>query len=212
MKKGLFLAFEGGEGTGKSTQSRLLVEHLRAGGYDVVHTREPGGTPGAEAVRTLLLDPPGEGWGARAEALLFAAARADHVEKLIHPALDAGKIVVCDRFVGSSLAYQGGAGGLGRDAILDLHSFGSEGLIPDAMLIVSVPPAEAAQRLAARDGNDSDAIGGRDEAYHAAVAKHFELLAAQDNPSTIAIDGTGKPDAVQARILTAISPLLKDRQ
>ncbi|MEE4289297.1 MAG: dTMP kinase, partial [Erythrobacter sp.] len=115
--RGCFVAFEGGEGAGKSTQARLLAEALRARGASVDVTREPGGTPGAEAIRALLLTPPeGASWGAEAEALLFAAARADHVARRIRPALEAGRWVVCDRFVDSSRAYQGGAGGLGDDA------------------------------------------------------------------------------------------------
>jgi len=109
---GKFIAFEGGEGAGKSTQSRLLADTLRERGREVVVTREPGGTPGAEAIRKLLLDPAGEGFLPRAEALLFAAARSDHVERLIRPALGAGQWVVCDRYLDSSRAYQGGGGGL----------------------------------------------------------------------------------------------------
>ncbi|HWU02510.1 MAG TPA: dTMP kinase, partial [Novosphingobium sp.] len=125
---GLFIAFEGGEGVGKSTQCRLLAEALRATGREVVVTREPGGTSGAEEIRALLLGTKGEGWGPRAEALLFAAARADHVERLIRPALARGAVVVCDRFIDSSRAYQGGGSGLSDGDILALHQVGSEGL------------------------------------------------------------------------------------
>ena len=131
--QGKFIAFEGGEGTGKSTQSRLLEAALRARGIAVERTREPGGTPGAEAIRELLLHPPGEGWDAEAEALLFAASRSDHVARLICPALESGTWVICDRFVDSSRAYQGGAGGMGDDAITALHQFGSGGLRPFSM-------------------------------------------------------------------------------
>src|SRR5690606_5199554 len=125
MSRARFIAFEGGEGAGKSTQSRLLAEALRARGIEVLLTREPGGTPGAEAIRALLLSPPGKGWGAKAEALLFAAARADHVEKAIRPALEAGTWVISDRYVDSSRAYQGGGGGQPDDDILALHRIGS---------------------------------------------------------------------------------------
>ncbi len=110
MTTGRFIAFEGGEGAGKSVQARLLTEALRAKGLEVVTTREPGGTAGAEAIRALLLGLDGEGWAPRAEALLFAAARSDHVERLIRPAIARGAWVVCDRFVDSSRAYQGGGG------------------------------------------------------------------------------------------------------
>ena len=122
MSAGRFIALEGGEGVGKTTQGRLLAQALRAHGIEVVITREPGGTPGAEAIRTLLLSNEGEGWGARAEALLFAAARADHVQKLIRPALARGAWVICDRFVDSSRAYQGGGSGLSDGDVMALHA------------------------------------------------------------------------------------------
>ena len=207
MSRGKFIALEGGEGTGKSTQGRLLAKFLEGRGLSVVATREPGGTPGAEAVRSLLLDPPGDGWGPRAEALLFAAARADHVERLILPALDAGKWVVCDRFVDSSRAYQGAAGGLGDETITTLHAMGSEGLRPDMTLVIDVPPELTAARLRTRDGSGSDAIGGRDAAYHSAVRERFLSIAAPDG-SIIVIDGDGTPEAVHARIIAALEPLL----
>ena len=127
MTRGRFIAFEGGEGAGKSTQAKLLAEALRERGIEVLLTREPGGTPGAEAIRELLLHPPGEGWAPAAEALLFAAARSDHVERAIDPALERGAWVVCDRFVDSSRAYQGGGGGLSDADVLALHQVGSHG-------------------------------------------------------------------------------------
>jgi dTMP kinase len=145
---GKFIALEGGEGAGKSTQARMLVEALRARGLDVVATREPGGTRGAETIRQLLLGLEGEDWNLRAEALLFAAARSDHVERLIRPALAAGKWVVCDRFLDSSRAYQGGGGGLSDEDILELHRIGSAGLLPDLTLLVEAAPEVAVQRLA----------------------------------------------------------------
>ncbi|WP_374406626.1 dTMP kinase [Pelagerythrobacter sp.] len=207
MSTGRFIALEGGEGSGKSTQARLLADALAARGIDAVLTREPGGTPGAEAIRTLLLDPPGEGWGAQAEALLFAAARSDHVARLIRPALAAGRWVVCDRFVDSSRAYQGGAGGVGDDAVRSLHTIGSDSLRPDLTLLIEVSPEVAASRVTARDGDAADAIGGRDAAYHARVAAAFRAFAA-DDPTFAAIDGDGSPDEVHTRVLEALAPLL----
>ncbi|MFN5783946.1 MAG: dTMP kinase, partial [Novosphingobium sp.] len=150
MIRGKFIAFEGGEGAGKSTQARLLAEALRARGQACVITREPGGTPGAEAIRTLLLGTEGEGWHPRAEALLFAAARSDHVERLILPALERGEWVICDRFVDSSRAYQGGGSGLSDAEVLDLHRIGSGGLLPDLTLLIEVSPTVVAERLALR--------------------------------------------------------------
>ncbi|WP_225007389.1 dTMP kinase [Novosphingobium percolationis] len=201
---GLFIAFEGGEGAGKSTQARLLAEALRAQGRDVVLTREPGGTAGAEAIRALLLSTEGEGWGPRAEALLFAAARADHVERLIRPTLARGAIVICDRFLDSSRAYQGGGGGVSDEDVLALHAIGSEGLLPDLTVLLTLAPDEAAHRLALRDQGQSDRIGGRDAAYHARVAKAFERFAAAEPQRFARIDAAGDPAQVHARVLAAV--------
>ncbi|ASJ91340.1 dTMP kinase [Porphyrobacter sp. CACIAM 03H1] len=205
--RGRFIAFEGGEGAGKSTQARLLATALEARGLPVVVTREPGGTPGAEAIRQLLLAPPGEGWPAEAEALLFAAARADHVAHLIRPALQRGAWVICDRFVDSSRAYQGGAGGLGDEAITALHAFGSGGLRPDRVILLEGDEAALGARLAAR-GVEADAIEGRPAAYHRAVAAAFRTLAEADPKGFARLDAIGSPEAVHARILAAISDLL----
>ena len=208
MTRGKFIALEGGEGTGKSTQARLLAEWLAGQGLDATVTREPGGTPGAEAIRSLLLAPPGEGWGSRAEALLFAAARSDHVEKLILPAMEDGKWVVCDRFVDSSRAYQGGAGELGDDAILRLHDIGSKGVRPDLTLLIEVPAERVAERLALRDGENADAIGGRDADYHRRVGETFREIAARDPDAFALIDGNGTIDEVQSRIRSVVAPLV----
>ncbi|GAA4643778.1 dTMP kinase [Pontixanthobacter gangjinensis] len=203
--RGKFIAFEGGEGTGKSTQARLLSDHIEKNGKQCVLTREPGGTVGAEAIRALLLDPPGSGWGARAEALLFAAARSDHVEKLINPALTEGKWVICDRYLDSSRAYQGGAGSVGDEAVLTLHEIGSKGLRPDLTLLVTVPADLINQRLTARDAGQSDAIGGRNAAYHQAVADTFIKLAKREPENFVLIDGVGSVDQVSMRILQAVT-------
>jgi dTMP kinase len=208
MARGRFIALEGGEGSGKSTQARLLAEALQARGLAVELTREPGGTPGAEAIRALLLDPPGEGWGAEAEALLFAAARADHVARRIRPALEQGRWVVCDRFVDSSRAYQGAAGGLGDETVCALHEIGSGGLRPDLTLLIAIDPALAARRIAARDGDAADAIGGRGEDYHRAVAGAFAAIAADQPAGFAIIDGSGTPAEVHARVIAALASLL----
>lgn len=208
---GRFIAFEGGEGAGKSTQSRLLAEALRARGLTVVVTREPGGTSGAEAIRALLLSPPEAketgGWPSEAEALLFAAARADHVAHLIRPALTRGDWVICDRFVDSSRAYQGGAGGLGDAAITALHAFGSGGLRPDRVILLEGDEAALAGRLAAR-GHAADAIEGRPVEYHRAVAAAFRTLADTDPQGFARIDALGAPEDVHTRIMAALGDLL----
>ncbi len=205
---GKFIAFEGGEGTGKSTQARLLVEYLQSQHIAAALTREPGGTEGAEAIRGLLLDPPGDGWGARAEALLFAAARSDHVEKLIKPRIARDEWVICDRYLDSSRAYQGGAGGVGDDAVLSLHEIGSSGLRPDLTILINVPPETVAERLAERDGDTSDAIGGRSAEYHAAVGTTFLDLAKGEPERFRVIDGDGTTANVHERVLSVLEPLL----
>ena len=210
MTRGKFIAFEGGEGAGKSTQARLLAQALGARGQACVVTREPGGTPGAEAIRALLLGTEGEGWHPRAEALLFAAARSDHVERLIRPALAAGQWVICDRFVDSSRAYQGGAGGLSDAEVLDLHRIGSAGLLPDLTVLIEVAPAIAAARAAARDHGGADRIGGRGADYHARVTAAFRAFAAAAPGRFAVIDGGGAPEAVHAAVLGALARFEKD--
>ena len=209
MTRGRFVAFEGGEGAGKSTQAKLLAEALRGRGLDVLLTREPGGTPGAEAIRGLLLDPPEGGWGAASEALLFAAARADHVARAIRPALDAGRWVVCDRFVDSSRAYQGGGGGMPDEDLLALHRIGSGGLLPDVAILLEVDPGEVAGRLARRDGGQSDAIGGRGATYHAAVAGAFARFAQAEPGRFVRVEGRGEVEDTHRRILAALAPFLE---
>jgi dTMP kinase len=204
MITGRFIAFEGGEGAGKSTQCRLLADALAARGIPAIVTREPGGTPGAEAIRGLLLGLDGEGWHPRAEALLFAAARSDHVERLIRPALAAGKWVICDRFLDSSRAYQGGGGGLSDADIVELHRIGSQGLLPDLTLLVEVSPDEAARRLHLRDQGQADRIGGRGADYHARVSAAFAAFAEAEPARFARIDGNGDPQATHAAVLAAL--------
>ena len=208
MKRGKFIAFEGGEGAGKSTQARMLAAALEARGIACTVTREPGGTAGAEAIRALLLGTEGDGWNPRAEALLFAAARSDHVERLILPALEGGRWVICDRFVDSSRAYQGGAGGLSDADVLTLHRVGSQGLLPDLTFLVEVSPETAQQRTRARDGDIADRIGGRDAAYHAGVAAAFARFAADEPARFARIDGNADAHSVHAQVLVALQPVL----
>jgi dTMP kinase len=205
---GRFITFEGGEGAGKSTQARLLAEALQEQGFDVVVTREPGGTPGAEAIRQLLLATDGTDWNLPAEALLFAAARADHVAQLIRPAIDRGAWVICDRFIDSTRAYQGGDGGLPDDTIMALHGVGCQGFMPDLTLLVELPPEEAARRIALRDGEDNDRIGGRDAAFHAKVARRFATIATEEPERFARIDGSTDAASVHLLVLHAVSQRL----
>jgi dTMP kinase len=205
-----FIVFEGGEGAGKSTQARLLAEALRERGREAVLTREHGGTPGGEAIRQLLLDPTGPGWGSEAEALLFAAARSDHVARLIRPALDRGAWVICARFIDSTRAYQGGGGGLDDEEILALHRIGSGGLLPDLTILLEAAPDEIAERLARREGGESDRIGGREAEFHERVGQAFRRFAEAEPARFVRIDGSGPPEETHRAILAALAPMLEE--
>jgi dTMP kinase len=174
----------------------------------VLVTREPGGSPGAEAIRGLLLEGDETRWNPRAEALLFAAARADHVEKTIRPALERGEWILSDRFLDSSLAYQGEAGGLGMEAIRDLHRFGSLDFLPDRTLVLTIDESEGALRARARDGHLGDRIGSRPPSYHAAVDAGFRTIAEQEPDRVKLVDASGTPATVTARLLYALGDLL----
>lgn len=173
---------------------------------DVVETREPGGSAGGEAIRQLLLRGEEERWSAPAEALLFAAARTDHVDKVVRPAVLEGRWVLSDRFIDSSLAYQGGAGGLGIEAVRAINAFGIGEWFPDRTLILL--HSQGAERALARDVGGSDRIGSRPLSYHRAVEQAFSALAAAEPGRVRLIDASGTPDDVTGRLLTALADLL----
>ena len=208
MTRGRFITLEGGEGVGKSTQARALAAALETRGISVLLTREPGGSLGAEAIRGLLLSGEADRWNTRAEALLFAAARADHVEKTIRPAVDAGQWVICDRFLDSSRAYQSATGELADADILALHEVGSRGLLPDRTLLLALPNMDAELRARLRDGGRSDRIGARDADFHAAVSAAFMRFAEEEPDRFRTIDASGSPDDVTLRLLSALDDLL----
>lgn len=193
-RRGLFVAFEGGEGAGKSTQAARLAARMGA-----VLTREPGGTAVGEQIRALVLDAGGD-VAPRAEALLMAAARAQHVATVIEPALAAGRPVVTDRFTGSSLAYQGVARGLGVDAIAALSDFATGGLAPDVTVLLDVRPAESASRSA---GKVPDRIEAAGPAFHALVRDAFLGLALADD-RWVVVDAAGSPGEVEERVWAAV--------
>jgi dTMP kinase len=204
--RGRFISLEGGEGAGKSTQVKALAAALRERSIEVIETREPGGSEGAEKIRELLLGGEEDRWGAQAEALLFAAARADHVAKTIKPALDAGQWVLSDRFVDSSLAYQGGAGGLGIEAVRQINAFGIVDCFPDRTLVLVLD--DGAERARARDIAGSDRIGGRSADYHHKVELAFRLIAAEEPERVKLVDASGEPEQVTGRLVAAIQDLL----
>ena len=208
MARGRFISLEGGEGAGKSTQLAALAEALEGRGLSVVVTREPGGSPGAEAIRRLLLEGEEGRWNPRAEALLFAAARSNHIETTILPAIERGEWVLSDRFLDSSLAYQGEAGGLGIEAVRDLHRFGSNDFLPDRTLVLTLDDSEGAARARVRDGNLGDRIGSRPPCSHAAVDAGFRAMAMKEPDRVKLVDASGPAATVTARLLYALGDLL----
>ena len=201
-----FITLEGGEGVGKSTQLKALHAALNERGVDCVLTREPGGSEGAEAIRSLLLSGDEARWSAESEALLFATARADHVEKTIRPALEKGRWVLSDRFLDSSLAYQGGAGGLGIERVRELYRFACGEFLPDRTLVLILD--EGGERARARDTEGADRIGGRSADYHHKVETAFRIIAAEEPERVRLVDASGSPEEVTQRLLDNLEDLI----
>jgi dTMP kinase len=195
--RGLFVAFEGVDRSGKTTQLQLLAERL-AEKHEVVVTREPGGTPVAEAIRVLLLADDVQ-MSARCEALLFAAARADHVERTIRPALERGAVIISDRFVDSSLAYQGVARGLGVDEVEHINLWGTDGLVPDLTIMLDLPVGASSQR----DG-EVDRMENEGELFQARVRRGLLDLAARAAHRYAVIDASPSVDDVAEAVWSAV--------
>jgi dTMP kinase len=194
----MFVSFEGIDGSGKSTQARLLSTRLEEAGREVVLTREPGGTPLGEAVRDLLLHAGDVApW---AEAALFAASRAQHVEELIRPALDRGAVVVCDRYVDSSVAYQGGARRLGIDAVLELNLAAVGGVMPDVTFLLLLEPEAAAARV----GTTPDRIEREDAAFRSRVDAAYRVLAERFPERIVVLDGRRPPAELAEEVRRAL--------
>lgn len=197
---GSFVVFEGGEGAGKSTVIAAVAEHFRSRGRNVVTTREPGGTPTAEAIRNVLLMPTDAPMSDRCEALLFAAARADHVARVIRPGLQRGALVLSDRFVDSSLAYQGFARGLDVDEVRQLSRWACDGVQPDLTIVLDLDPAVGLAR--AKDGNRMEAQGID---FHHQVRAGLLELAAEAPERYVVVDASDALDAVVAASLAAVA-------
>lgn len=193
-ERGLFITFEGIDGSGKSTQARLLAEHLRAEGRDVVLTREPGGSPGAEEIRRLVLEGDPERWSAETEILLFTAARRDHLEKTILPALQAGQVVICDRFADSTRVYQGITRGDLRGLVDELHSM-MIGREPDLTFVIDMDPALGLSRAKGRNGTE-ERFEDFGEGMQAQMRAAFLALAREFPGRCVVVDGTRDIDAV----------------
>lgn len=203
MSRGRFITFEGGEGTGKSTQIRRLAERLSAAGREIATTREPGGSPGAESVRRLLVEGAADRWSPLSEALLLNAARADHLETLIRPALARGAWVLSDRFADSTRAYQGAAGGLEPAFLRVLEAAVVGDTRPDLTLVLDAPAALGLERAAARAGGEAR-FESKGVAFHERLRAGYRDIAAAEPDRCIVIDAAASPDAVALAVWTVV--------
>ncbi len=207
MGRGLFISFEGIDGSGKSTQAQMLAEQLRAEGFDVILTREPGGSPGAEEIRALVLQGDPDRWSAEAELLLFTAARRDHLERTIQPALDAGKIVICDRFADSTRMYQGLSRGDLRGAVDTLHQL-MIGIEPDLTLLIDMDPAAGLARAKAR-ATEEERFEDFGVDLQEKMRAGFLELANEYADRFRVIDGNRTLEAVSADVRATLDPHLE---
>jgi dTMP kinase len=205
----MFITFEGGEGSGKSTAIRKIVSELEKEGYEVVLTREPGGTPISEEIRNVILDKKNTDMDPRTEALLYAASRRQHIVQKILPALKEGKIVICDRYLDSSLAYQGGARGLGIDNVLAMNLFATEGLEPDLTLLFDIKPEVGLARIAANSGREVNRLDVEKLSFHNQVRAAFQELAKRFPKRYFTIDASQSPEAVYQAAYNEIKARLK---
>ena len=199
--RGVFITFEGGEGSGKSTQIDLLAARLEACGLLVVRLREPGGTVVGEAVRAALLDPEHAGMSARAELLLYEASRAELVERRIRPALAAGEVVLCDRFYDSTTAYQGYGRGLPLDDVIELNEIGTGGLEPDLTLVLDIDPRVGLGRATA---TGADRLEAEEITFHERVREGFLRISDSEPSRVVVVDAGGEPSSVAARVLAVV--------
>lgn len=210
MARGFFITFEGGEGAGKSTQIQRLGNKLRDKKYPVLVTREPGGSPGAEAIRHVLLSGAAEPFGPEMEALLFAAARSDHIEQVIRPAIADGSVVLCDRFVDSSRVYQGGTGGVRPELMRRIEQVSVNGMMPDLTLVFDLDPAEGLRRAADRRGEaGADRFEKEELAIHEQRRQAFLAIAESEPDRCIVIDASRDADQVENVVTAAVFAALE---
>lgn len=205
---GLFVAFEGGDGAGKSTQARLLAETLRAEGREVLLTREPGGTDIGEKLRSLVLEHGHGEIDSRTEALIFAAARAAHVAQAIRPALARGAVVITDRYIGSSIVYQGIARGLGAEEIRGLNDWATEGLWPDLTVVLDLDAARGRARRTAGDAAE-DRLESEPDDFHHSVREAFLDLAAAHPASSLVLDAARPADELASAVAESVRSVLR---
>ena len=205
----MFITFEGGEGAGKSTAIKRIVEKLTSEGYEIVLTREPGGTPIAEEIRNVILDKKNTAMDPRTEALLYAASRRQHLVEKVIPALKEGKLVLCDRFIDSSLAYQGGAREIGIDNVYNMNLFATEGMLPDLTILFDINPEEGLARIAANSQREVNRLDVEKLAFHNKVRDSFHELAKKFPERFVIIDASKSPDEVFEESYKAIEDRLK---
>ncbi len=206
-KSGVFISFEGGDGVGKSTQIKRLAERLSTVGWDVVTTREPGGSPGAEAIRKLLVEGDKDKWSPMTEALLMVAARRDHLERVIAPALERGAVVITDRFSDSTMAYQGMAGALGTHAAATLHALVVGDNNPDLTIILDLPIEEGLRRASDRAGAETR-FESKGEQFQQAVREAFLTIARSDPGRCVVIDAGGAVEETERAVWRAVESRL----
>ena len=205
----MFITFEGGEGAGKSTAIKRIVEKLTSEGYEIVLTREPGGTPIAEEIRNVILDKKNTAMDPRTEALLYAASRRQHLVEKVIPALKEGKLVLCDRFLDSSLAYQGGARGIGIDTVYNMNLFATEGMLPDLTILFDIKPEEGLARIAANSQREVNRLDVEKLTFHNRVRDSFHELAKKFPERFVIVDASKTPDEVFEDAYKAIEDRLK---
>ncbi|MBR2138981.1 MAG: dTMP kinase [Bacilli bacterium] len=210
MMRGLFITFEGNDGSGKSSALQTVKQELLDLGYDVIYTREPGGSPIAEKIRNVILDKDNLGMDAKTEALLYAASRREHIVKTILPALEAGKIILCDRFLDSSLAYQGYSRDLGFENVLEMNQFATEGLFPDLTILVCTRPEIGMSRIK-KDERDMDRLELEKMTFHNKVYEGYISLSEKFKDRIVVINGEQSKEQVLTDVKNVLYPFIKER-